>query len=278
MGVNVSPQEFNVIARTEDAFVSLPDYWDGIAKALDARLAAAKKHLRHPTSASSAEAHLKDLLREYLPKRYAVDTGFVMNASGRRSHHLDIIVADTFHIPPLCSEPTYKVFAAESVCAVVEVTTSPRSREKGKSKFYQDLAKLGDARALCERREYFEIQPVLVRNEIKMQPISFTLTGSPRSYIVTSGDEWRSADTYQRNLVSQLKTLNKEGKPTWLNAALSIQHGLLVFTAYTNHEARWHKQSPLLNFILRLNQGIATFSTAKIDIKRYAKVLPDDSQ
>lgn len=262
-------------SKRTDAFVSLPDYWDGIADALGARLAASKKYLRHPVAGFSAEGHFKDLLREYLPKRYAVETGFVINVSGRRSQHIDIIIADTLHIPPLCSEPTYKVFAAESVCAAIEITTSPRAREKGVPKFEGDLAKLGGVRSLCNKREYFEVHPVKVGDKIEMYPLPFTLTGSPRSYLVTSGDEWKSADTYQRNLVSALKKLNSQGKPTWVNAALSLQHGLLLFKPYTQHESHWQRSNALLNFLLVINQAIATFSTFKVDIKRYAKTIPD---
>ena len=152
---NVSRRDTSM-TNSEHAFLSLPAYWDGIAEALSARLSAAKKYLRHPVAGFSAEGYYIDLLREYVPKRYAVETGFVINAAGNRSQHLDIIVADTFHIPPLCSEPTYRVFAAESVCAVIEVTTSPRGRDKGIGKLEQDIGKLAQVRTLCKEREYFE--------------------------------------------------------------------------------------------------------------------------
>ncbi len=85
--------------------ISLSEYWQGIHSALDAKLRSSKEYLRHPISGFSAEDYFRDLLRQYLPGRYAVDTGFVVNAEGERSDHIDIIVADTFHIPPLCSEP-----------------------------------------------------------------------------------------------------------------------------------------------------------------------------
>jgi hypothetical protein len=256
-----------------NAFLSLPTYWDGITEALSARLTASKKYLRHPVAGFSAEGYYIDLLREYLPKRYAVESGFVINAAGDRSQHLDIIVADTFHIPPLCSEPTYRVFAAESVCAVIEVTTSPRGREKGIGKLEQDIGKLAQVRTLCKDREYFEIQPVVVGKKIEYRPVSFMLTGSPRCYIVTSGDEWKSSDTYKKNVVASLNRLSGSGNEPWLNAAFSLQHGLLEFRAYTKFQGQWITTNALLQFLLTLNQAIATFSTFKVDLKRYAKSL-----
>ena len=261
------------MTNSEHAFLSLPAYWDGIAEALSARLSAAKKYLRHPVAGFSAEGYYIDLLREYVPKRYAVESGFVINAAGNRSHHLDIIVADTFHIPPLCSEPTYRVFAAESVCAVIEVTTSPRGRDKGISKLEQDIAKLAQVRTLCQEREYFDVQPVLVGKKIEYRPISFTLSGSPRCYVVTSGDEWKSPDTYKKNVVVALERLSSRGNHPWLNAAFSLQHGLLEFEAYTTFHGHWTTTNSLLQFLFTLNQAVSTFSTFKVDLKRYAKGL-----
>ena len=263
------------MAKSKDLFISLPEYWDGIEEALGARLTSSKKYLRHPAAAFSAEGRFKKLLRVYLPKRYAVEAGFVMNASGQRSQHLDIIIADTFHIPPLCSEPAFKVFAAEAVCAALEITTSPRSREKGVGKFEKDLCKLSGVRALCAEREYFDMHPVPIDGKTELRPQSFTLAGSPRCFMITSGDEWQSADTYQRNMVSALKKLRSQGKKNWLNAALSLQHGLLMFRPYTAYEGQWQKSNGLLKFLLLLNHAVTTFSTFKVDIRRYAKALPD---
>ena len=258
-----------------EAFLSLPAYWDGIADALGARLSASKKYLRHPATGISAEGYVKDLLREYLPHRYAVETGFIINATGERSPHLDIIVADTFHVPPLCSEPNYKVFAAESVCAVIEVTTSPRGKEKGTPKFEKDIIKLSRVRALCGTREYIDVQPVLINKKVRMVPLTFTLKGSPRCFLVTSGDEWKSANTYERNLVAALRRVNARGTPAWGNASLRLEHGLLTFQADTAYECRWATNKALLRFLLFLNQCVATFPTFKVNIKRYARVLPE---
>src|SRR5512147_1528186 len=97
----------------KSSYVSLSAYYEGIANAIDARLKASKQYLQHPSTGFSAEAYFRDLLRSYLPSRYAVESGFVVDASGERSDHIDIVVADTLHIPALCSEPGYKVFAAE---------------------------------------------------------------------------------------------------------------------------------------------------------------------
>lgn len=254
--------------------ISLSEYWQGITTALDARLKASKEYLQHPVVGFSAEAYFRDLLKQYLPSRYSVESGFVMNASGTRSSHIDIIIADTFHVPPLCSEPNYKVFAAESVCAIMEITTSPRGRVNKTPKLEKDVDSLAYVRELARIREYIDIQPIETEGQVKFLPVNFTVEGSPRCFLITSGDEWKSAKSYEQNLILALQRSKAKGKPSWINAALSMQHGLLRFTPYKEYETEWITENPLLMFLLFVNQTVSDFPTFKIDIQRYAKNLP----
>lgn len=261
--------------RRKPLQVSLSDYWQGIADALNARLKASKKHLTHqPTVGQSAESHFRDLLKNYLPSRYAVESGFVMDASGERSGQIDIIIADTFHIPPLCSEPNYKVFATESVCAVIEVTTSPRGKVKGVPKLESDVDKLALVRRLGRERDYMDIQPVLTGEKLEFRTLDFRLNGSPRCFLITSGDEWKSKDAYENNLISALKRSKEKGNPSWINAAFSMTHGLVRFTPFKEYETKWIEADPLLTFLLIVNESVGSFPTFKINIRKYAKKLP----
>jgi hypothetical protein len=105
---------------------ALAEYWSEIQRATDAPLSAVKDYLKHPASGAPIEGYFRDLLREYLPRRYAVESGFVVNANGDRSDHLDIIIADLHEIPPLCSEPLLKIYPVEAVVAAVEITSAPQ--------------------------------------------------------------------------------------------------------------------------------------------------------
>jgi hypothetical protein len=256
------------------SYVSLSAHFEGIANAIDARLKASKLYLQHPSIGFSAEAYFRDLLRSYLPSRYVVESGFVVDASGERSDHIDIVVADTFHIPALCSEPGYKVFAAESVCAVMEVTTSPKGRVKKIPKFEADIDKLAHVRRPARKREYIDFQPVAIDGQAKFLPARFTLEASPRCFLITSGDEWYARGTYRRNLVSALEKSKEKGNSSWINAALSMKHGLVWFTPYKEYETHWTDEDPLLMFLLLLADSVASFPTFKIEIRRYADRLP----
>ena len=78
----------------------------------------------HPTAVGDhAELHWKRMLREFLPNRYCVGTGFAISLDGQCSDQFDIIVYDEQYTPTLRTgaDGTAEAIAAESVYAVFEV-------------------------------------------------------------------------------------------------------------------------------------------------------------
>ena len=252
----------------------MPAHFGAIADAINAGIKGAKKSLPgNSLSSTNVEEKFRGLLRKYLPTRYAVEKGFVLSATCGLSGQLDVIIADTFHTAPLCVEDEYKVFASESVCAMIEITTAPSGKDKGQSKFDLDVARLGHARSICSNPVYMKMVPVQTAKGVKILPKSYQLNGAPRCYLITSGNEWSRKETYQRNLQASLKAFNANSKTGWINAAFSLKHGLLWFKPYTEYESRWITEAPLLQFVLALNKAICTFPTGQIDVSRYAGKL-----
>jgi len=62
-----------------------------------------------------------DVLRRYLPKRYAVDTGIVLDSHGKTSDQIDVIVYDNQYTPTLLDQENHRFVPAEAVYAVFEV-------------------------------------------------------------------------------------------------------------------------------------------------------------
>jgi hypothetical protein len=258
--------------------VILSEYWQGIHEALDDRLTSLKRYISHPTTGFSAEGYFIDLLREYLPKRYSVDQGFAVNSAGERSDLIDIIIADTFHIPPLCSEPNYKVFAIESVCAAIEVTTGPTgsiSRSKKRiPKLEDDLRKLAKVRLMGEDRIYHDTFLVSDGKDIRLETKSISINVCPRAFLITSGNEWVHRKNYETNVVRAFDKIRKDNKSAWLNAALSMKHGMLYFPPHQADERRWFKENSLLTFLMFLNDAVTTYPTYRINLQRYRKNIP----
>ena len=61
-----------------------------------------------------------EVLRSYLPKRYAVDKGIVIDSDGRMSDQIDIVIYDPQYTPVLLTQDPHRYIPAEAVYAVLE--------------------------------------------------------------------------------------------------------------------------------------------------------------
>lgn len=73
------------------------------------------------TQGTLAEQEWIRLFNSYLPSRYRSASGFVINADGRRSRQIDLIVFETFSSPQLFPRDAVPHVAVESVYAVFEI-------------------------------------------------------------------------------------------------------------------------------------------------------------
>jgi len=251
----------------------LADYWRGIDSALGVRLKSVQEYLKHPASGFNAEHYFRNLLVDYLPKKYTIDTGFVVNEKGESSDFIDIIIADNSEIPILCSEPHFKVFAAESVVAAVEITSSPKSivkRDKNNiEKLEDDLIKIAKVRRIAKFRKYVTTVPVLENGKLELVKTNLEIELCPRSFLITYGDEWKKHDTFYRHLNSALCSARDKGYEVWVNSVLSMSHGMFRVVPYTEFEIHRMASDALLEFLLFINNAISTYHTYQIDINRY---------
>jgi hypothetical protein len=67
------------------------------------------------------ENALKAFLDKYLPKKYALGTGHILDEAGNMSRQCDVVIYDAFNCPVLLAEEGYQLFPAESVFGVIEV-------------------------------------------------------------------------------------------------------------------------------------------------------------
>lgn len=62
-----------------------------------------------------------DVLRRYLPRRYGVEQGIVIDSNGRTSDQIDIVIYDLQYTPPMLKQMSHRYILAEAVYAVLEV-------------------------------------------------------------------------------------------------------------------------------------------------------------
>lgn len=74
-----------------------------------------------PTKGTGTEAEWRTLLDTYLPKRYSVSEGIVIDSTGRASDAIDVVVYDRQYSPFILRRHEIRVIPAESVYAAFEV-------------------------------------------------------------------------------------------------------------------------------------------------------------
>lgn len=85
-------------------------------------LATGRITVEHPVViGDGTELHWRALLEEFLPKRYRVSKGFVVDSAGKCSEQVDVIIHDRTFSPLLWEHGGYMYVPAESVYAVFEV-------------------------------------------------------------------------------------------------------------------------------------------------------------
>lgn len=72
------------------------------------------------TQGAVNESHWIEIFRSYLPDRYKVDTGFIIDSLGNRSHQIDIVIFDRHFTPTLLDQQQHRYIPAEAVYAVFE--------------------------------------------------------------------------------------------------------------------------------------------------------------
>lgn len=98
------------------------DYWQLRMQGATSRLQAAQAIVSHPgTRGSLAENLLRELIREFLPQRWAVGTGFIMDAAGARSNQVDVLVYDQLTNSPVYRDGDLVILSPKTVRVAVEV-------------------------------------------------------------------------------------------------------------------------------------------------------------
>ena len=91
-------------------------------KLLQVQLELSSQSITHPgTKGAVTEGHFLKVLRKYLPNRYAVDTGIVIDSNGSTSHQIDVVIYDLQYTPTLLDQENHRYIPAEAVYAIFEV-------------------------------------------------------------------------------------------------------------------------------------------------------------
>lgn len=105
-------------------------YWQFRMEGVTSRLRAAQQFVSHPgTRGTLAENLLRESIREFLPQRWAVGTGFIMNEDGDRSNQVDLLIYDQLTTSPIYRDGELAILSPGTAHLAVEVKSSLDSKE-----------------------------------------------------------------------------------------------------------------------------------------------------
>lgn len=227
----------------------------GVQSELEIKLKLASDSIAHPgTQGSVTEDHWIETLRSYLPGRYQVATGIVIDSFGARSDQIDVVVFDRHFTPTLLDQRNHRYIPAEAVYAVFE------------SKPQIDKAHL----------EYAGKKAESVRR-LHRTSVAITHAGGrhdPRPPIpIVAGILAQRADwtdglgpTFGRNLP-------KDG-PASLDCGCALEHG--AFDTFDGALRTFGREGGLVTFLFRLLARLQSVGTVPaIDWSAYARILQD---
>lgn len=101
------------------------ELFDSLRSEMLASLELDRKHILHSVCKGDAsETKWRDFLRTYLPPRYKVDKGIVINSKGQISDQIDIVIYDAINAPFAFKHNDFVYIPIECVYAVFEVKQS----------------------------------------------------------------------------------------------------------------------------------------------------------
>lgn len=215
--------------------------------------------LYHPgTKGDAAEAHWREMLTKYLPKRYCADKAMVVDCDGRVSEQIDVVIYDRQYSPFLFNQDRAKYVPAESVYAVFET----------KQEINAQYIEYAQAKAASVRRLRRTSVPIHYAGGIykprKPQKILAGILALESSWHPPLGKPFREA----------LKKARPSGR---LDLGCALKHGAFEAKYPRVKAVALAESTPetsLIFFVLRLLAALQKCGTASaLDLDMYGRAL-----
>jgi hypothetical protein len=224
-------------------------------KLLKVKLELSSKSITHAgTIGAVNEEHFLNVLRKYLPNRYAVDSGIIIDSTGSTSHQIDVVIYDKQYTPTLLDQKNHRYIPSEAIYAVFEVKPTI-------NKQYLDYA--GEKAESVRVLHRTSIPIVHAGGEYKPKTLFPIVAG-----IVASNIEWTdgfSGTTFQSNHSSLIGS-------KVLDCGLAVSGD--CFDIFDGAIRIGPSENAMAYFLFRLLQKLQSLGTVPaIDWNAYAEVL-----
>lgn len=108
----------------------LAKYYEGILNQLRGEVDFINEVFHHQgLKGEGNETALRNLLKKFIPRKYGIGSGIIIDREGTPSRQCDIIIYDNQNYPELLSLTSVHIYPVDFVCATIEVKTSLDSKQ-----------------------------------------------------------------------------------------------------------------------------------------------------
>jgi hypothetical protein len=197
------------------------------------------------------------VIRSYLPNRYAVDSGIVIDSTGKTSEQIDIVIYDLHYTPVLLTRESNRYIPAEAVYAVLEAKPTIN-----KEMLEYAGGKAASVRCL-KRTSVAVVHSDAMHPPKKLFPII--------SGIVTASVEWKDGfgEAFRRIMSGSLLSGDRR-----IDCGCGLSHGAFDSFASEGSLTFGKQEVGLVFFLFRLLDRLQSLGTVPaIDWNAYAGVL-----
>lgn len=236
----------------------LQELYESLQEQLEAQLRSSRKaHKNAEAKGDASEKVWIDLLAAHMPHRYQVTKGFLIDADGKESHAIDVIIYDRQYTPLIFNRDGNTYIPAESAYAVFEA-----KQELTKEHIEYAGEKAASVRSL--RRTSAKIKHAGGRHKpVRLFQIN--------AGILTYSSAWNPA--FGMAFSDAIRKLPKDQR---LNVGLAVSDGCFD-VRYGNYEPKvrlYERDQSLAAFLIRLLARLQALGTVPaIDYDEYAKLL-----
>lgn len=231
----------------------LRDAFAKVQTNLRSQMALASQSISHAgTMGSVNEEHWLEVFRAYLPNRYDVATGIVIDSRGNRSDQIDVVVFDRHFTPTLLDQKNHRYVPAEAVYAIFECKPTI---DKGYIEYAQD-------KAASVRRMYRTSAPIAHAGGVYKPKEPFRILAG----LLAPQASWADGlgQAFRQNLSAD--ELPK------LDCGCALEHG--CFDSYEGDLVVATEQGALMYFLFRLLSRLQSQgSVPAIDWEPYSRII-----
>lgn len=236
------------------------DYYEAVRKTFDLQAEVLSRTISHSgEKGRNNEEFLKEFLRQALPKKFEIGTGFILSSDMHKSlsRQVDIVIYDNTTNSPLFNQLAFGVFPIESVYGTIEVKTRASAADLRKS--WESIAFV---RGLAQTKRYIEYGTHFLDGDPKKPVTGIHVLRNglpPRSYVfaydVAGWTSLAKFSVFVRDTLKRKGSAHLHGlcviKKDWFLWQRPFTPGKVVI------EAR--KGDALLRFYREIFHGVSSF-------------------